>query len=432
MNGPTAQATITRRQVRHYKRPEADKQRPVGGVPTVHPVLDIRVVRLEEYRSMGSSPRKRSSKAGKKVRVRFRRNRSKPGRVKDWTKQARQADDHEVDADRSERVVAKGDLSRQRTIIVHDDEGECHPDLRRGTVIAMRGLYAEVDDGERVWPCTVRRLLRTRLIGEKHPVTVGDRVRFRVETGGDEATQKGVIEAVDKRRGLLRRRTGRRTQTIVANVDRAIIVSSAREPLPKPHLIDRYIVASLAGDVTPVICMNKVDLDHDGSGAAVLKRYTDLGHLTLRTSAITGEGIDSLREVLKDSASVIAGQSGVGKSSLLNVVQPGLKLRVGDIIEQTSKGRHTTSTASLIRLELGGYVVDTPGVRSFDLSIIPRNEFEAYFVEFVDRLADCKFPDCTHIHEADCAVKAALERGEIHPERYESYVQMFEEPGVGK
>jgi ribosome biogenesis GTPase len=163
----------------------------------------------------------------------------------------------------------------------------------------------------------------------------------------------------------------------------------------------------------------------------VLERYRDLEYPTLLTSAVTGEGIDSLREVLKDKASVIAGQSGVGKSSLLNVVQPGLKLRIGDIIEQIGKGRHTTSTASLIRLEVGGYVVDTPGIRSFDLSIIPRNEFEAYFVEFVYRLADCKFPDCTHRHESDCAIKAAVERGEIRPERYESYVQMFEEPGTG-
>lgn len=377
---------------------------------------------------MGSSDRKRGSKAGRKMRVPFRRNRSKPPRTKDWTGQARQAEDREVDAAHSERVEAKGELSRRRTVIAHDDPDADRPDLCRGTVVAMRGLYAEVDDGAALWACTVRRLLRTRLIGDRHPVTVGDHVRFRVETTGDPAGRKGVIESVEKRQGLLQRRAGRRTQTIAANIDQAIIVSSAAEPTPKPHLIDRYVVASLAGEIMPVICMNKADLDSDGSAAAVLERYVDLGYQTLATSAVTGVGIDRLREILENNASVIAGQSGVGKSSLLNIVQPGLNLRTRGITEQTGKGRHTTSTANMIRLQIGGYVVDTPGIRSFDLSIVPRNEFEAYFVEFVDRLADCKFPDCTHVHEDGCAIKAALERGEIHPQRYESYVQLFLEP----
>jgi ribosome biogenesis GTPase len=287
----------------------------------------------------------------------------------------------------------------------------------------MRGLFADVDDGKRVWPCTVRRVLRTRLTEERHPVTVGDRVQFRA--GSDT---EGVIEAVEPRRGQLRRRVGRRVHTIVANVDQAIIVSSADLPLPKPHLIDRYIVASHAGEITPVVCMNKLDLDDDGAARDLLDRYAKLGYTTLATSAVTGDGVTALCEQLKNKASVIAGQSGVGKSSLLNRIQPDLQLKTGDIIEQTSKGRHTTSTATLLRLEVGGYVVDTPGVRSFDLSTVERSEFEAYFVEFVDHVPDCKFPDCTHRHEAECAVIQAVERGEIHPDRYESYVRLFEEP----
>lgn len=379
---------------------------------------------------MGPPSDKRHAKGGngKKVRVPFRRNRSVRRRKTDWTQDAREAEDHEVDADRSESVVAKGRLSRRRTITVHGDEDHVREGLRRGTVLAMRGLFAEVDDGERVCPCTVRRLLRTRLIQERHPVTVGDHVWFRVESGGDEATPEGVIEAVDPRRGQLRRRAGRRIHTMVANVDQAIIVSSVDQPPPKPNLIDRYIVAALAGDVTPVICLNKIDLDPDGASRQLLDRYTRLGYTTLLTSAVDGHGIDALAEVLKDKASVIAGQSGVGKSSLLNVLQPGLQLKTGGIVEQTRKGRHTTSTATLIRLDIGGYVVDTPGVRSFDQSLVARNEFEMYFVEFLEHIPNCKFPDCTHTHEDDCAVKQAVERGEIHPERYESYVRLFEEP----
>lgn len=376
---------------------------------------------------MGSPSRKRKSKGGKKVRVEFRRNRSKPPRQTDWTDKA---EDGAADTKDTERIVAKGDLSRRRTVIVPDDQEAAWEGLSRGTVVAMRGLYADVDDGQRIRSCTVRRILRTQLIEERHPVTVGDYVRFRIEGAGKKTTNEGVIQAVEPRTGQLRRRSGRRIQTIVANVDQAIIVASVQEPTLKPNLIDRYIVSALAGDITPIICINKVDLDVEGMGLSLLERYRTLGYTAVATSAMAGTGIDALTAVLKGKASVIAGQSGVGKSSLLNTVQPGLNLKTGDVMEQTRKGRHTTTTSSLIRLNVGGYVVDTPGIRAFDLTIIPRQEFEAYFVEFVERLRDCKFPDCTHTHEVECAIKAAVENGEIHPERYRSYVQMFKDPGV--
>jgi len=372
-------------------------------------------------------PKESPDQRGRKVRVAFRRNRSKPPRVTDHTRQARESEDNEIDGDRVENVTAKGGLSRRRTVIIRDDDAG-DTDLRRGTVVAMRGLFAEVDDGFRVYSCTARRVLRTRLIKERHPVTIGDHVRFRLEMSAAGAAKEGVIEAVDPRRGQLRRLAGRRVQTIVANVDQAIIVSAAGEPAPKAHLIDRYIVAAHAGDITPIVCMNKIDLDRDGSAAEMLERYADLGYRVLRTSAVSGAGIEELRSVLKGNSSVVAGQSGVGKSSMLNAVQPGLALKVGDVVERTTKGRHTTTTAGLIRLEFGGFVVDTPGIKSFDLSTVPRNEYEALFVEFVPFVADCKFADCTHIHETGCAVMEAVESGRIHPERYESYVRLFQEP----
>lgn len=379
-----------------------------------------------DCRGMGSSDRKRGSKSGKKVRVAFRRNRSKPARVKDWTKRARSAEENEVDAATSEHVVAKGDLSRHRTVTVHDDEGD-HAGTHCGVVVALRGLYADVDDGERLWPCTVTRVLRSRLTEERHPVTTGDRVRFQPVQTAPETQEEGVIVDVLPRRGQLRRRAGRRTQTIVANVDQVIIVSSAAEPYPKPQLIDRYIVSAVVGGVTPVVCMNKIDLDEDGRAAAVLQRYADLSYTAFCTSATSGVGIETLIDTLKDQESVIVGQSGVGKSSLLNAAQPGLKLRTGDVSAQKQKGRHTTTTASLIRLAVGGYVVDTPGIRSFDLSMLEPNEFEACFVEFVEHVPNCKFPDCTHTHEVGCAVKAAVESGHIHTDRYESYVRLLED-----
>ncbi len=384
---------------------------------------------------MSPPSRKRKGKAGKKVRVSLRRNRAKRPRETDWTQQEREGTDRVIDAERSESVAGKGALSRRRTVIVPDDESCEQNQLPVGVVVAMRGLFADVDDGERIRTCTVRRILRTRLIrdrqsrlADRHPVTVGDHVRFRMPPEAKGVVSEGVIEAVEPRGGQLRRLVNRRIHTIVANVDQAIIVSSAAQPSLKPHLIDRYIVASHAGDIKPIVCINKCDLAAGDETSQVAQRYRDLGYVMVLTSALTGEGIDELRTLLKDKASVIAGQSGVGKSSLLNAIQSGLKLQVGDIVEQTQKGRHTTTTALLHRLDVGGYVIDTPGVKSFDLSIVDRDEFEAYFVEFIERVKDCKFPDCTHTHEIQCAIKRAVEKGEIHIERYESYVRMYEEP----
>ena len=371
---------------------------------------------------MAPTPRKKKSIGVKKVRVPLRRNRSSAARTKNWTGRHRTGE--EIEVAHSESVVAKGALSRQRTIIVRDDDAPAEG-LRRGTVVAMRGLYAEVDSDDRIWLCTVRRVLRTRLIKDRHPVTIGDHVHFSLKQTSEGDAFEGVIEAVEPQVGVLQRRSGRRIHTIVANVDQVVIVTSAAQPRPKPHLVDRYIVSALAGNITPIVCLNKIDLD--GGAAEILERWRCLGYTTLSTSAVTGEGINEFRAILKGKETGIAGQSGVGKSSLLNVVQPGLALRTADVNPQAGKGRHTTTTAELIRLDIGGYVVDTPGIRSFDLSIIGKHELEAYFVEFIDRLADCKYPDCTHTHEVDCAVKSAVESGEINPDRYESYITLFDE-----
>jgi len=374
-------------------------------------------------------PSEKPEKRGKKVRVPFRRNRSPRRRDINWTDEARQSDGQDVEAVQREQVVSRGDLSRQRTIKV-PDEIDASPDLLRGVVTAARGLYCEVDDGRRIVSCTVRRVMRTRKIEERSAVTVGDKVRFRVEAEGGGAAPEGVIESVEPRRGVLRRIAGRRVQILAANVDQAVIVASADQPPPRPHLMDRYIVAALDGDITPVICLNKMDLDEHGLAAELAERYRALGYAVLCTSAVTDTNVDAFAEMLHNKESVICGLSGVGKSSLLNAVQPGLGLKVGDVNEQLSRGRHTTTTAALIRLDAGGYVVDTPGIRTFDLSFMDRGQFEACYVEFLPHIEHCKFADCTHRHENGCAVKDAVERGEIHPQRYDSYVHLFEEPGL--
>ena len=298
----------------------------------------------------------------------------------------------------------------------------------------MRGLIADVRIDNAIVHCTVRRILRTRLIRERHPVTVGDEVRVSLASGkvapsaerDDSASpSRGVVEWVAPRRGCLTRKYGNRTHTMVANVDQALIISSVAMPYCKPHLIDRYIVAAHAGEIEPFIVFNKMDLDENDTISGIRSRYDDLEYPTLITSAPTGDGIPELREILRDHTSVLVGQSGVGKSTLLNRVQPDLNLKTAEVSEETEKGTHTTTTAVLLSLETGGYVVDTPGVKTLELADVTPHELEMYFVDIERFVADCKFPDCSHTHESDCSVKKAVEDGNIHPERYESYVRLF-------
>ncbi len=365
---------------------------------------------------------------GRKVRVDFRRNRQDRRRQKKVPPHlAEQVDEIDDLASPSwETVAAKGELSRKRTVV--EGEEPATEGTAEGIVGAVRGLIADVvgPGGERC-AGTVRRGLRTLRIGERHPVVVGDGVRFRPAGARGGSPPEGVIESVLPRRTRLCRATERETHLIAANVDQAIVVASADEPPLKPSLIDRYLVSASAGMMAAVVCVNKMDLDADGYAAEVLERYRRIGYPGVATRSVSGLGIDALREILAGKSAVLAGQSGVGKSSLLNAIQPGLKLRVGEVCRETAKGRHTTTTAQLLKLEAGGYVVDTPGVRAFDLAMIPVSELEAHFVEFEKYVAGCKFPDCTHIHETGCAVIAAVERGEIHPARHASYVRLFRE-----
>src|SRR5215213_2506509 len=231
-----------------------------------------------------------------------------------------------------------------------------------------------------------------------------------------------MIERVEPRHGVLTRASRRREQVLVANVDQLIIVMSLVEPDLKPHLIDRYLATAQQGGLAPILCLNKSDLVEHANLQPLIGAYTQLGVLT---SAKSGDGVDRLRELLKDRATVFSGQSGVGKSSLLNAIQPGLALKVSTVSELTQKGRHTTTTAELIKLDFGGWVVDTPGVRQLQLWDVIPEEVEGYLPEFRPFVALCAFPDCTHTHETKCAVKRAVGRRQIGARRYHSYLGMF-------
>lgn len=387
----------------------------------------------------------------KKVRVELRKNRAKPPRDKDFTR-GYQEHGFENEATLSgERVRSKGDLSRHRTIIQNETatthSGDASASVampavdstisRAGRVLRVHGLWSVVEgeDG-RLFRCAVRRLLKTFVTDARNIVTTGDRVWFRPAQLSNmeaipaaeqipETMPEGLIERVEPRHGVLTRSSRRREHVLVANVDQLVIVMSLVEPGLKPHLIDRYIAAAEQGGLTPIVCLNKADLAPAEVLQPLIGAYSQLGITTFLTSAVNGQGLDQLRRLLIGRATVFSGQSGVGKSSLLNALEPGLGLRVREVSETTQKGRHTTTTAELIRLDSGGWVVDTPGLRQLQLWNIRPEEVEGLFREFRPWVPLCTFPDCSHTHETGCAIKRAVERKLISGRRYMSYLGLF-------
>lgn len=297
-----------------------------------------------------------------------------------------------------------------------------------GVVLSVvGGVYVVELEGGRVLEASLRgRLKQERRTGDR--VVAGDRVGVAVT--GEEA----VIESVAERSSELARRApgGRGAKVIVANVDQVVAVFSAARPEPHTGMLDRFLVLAEANRLPALIVVNKTELVSD-VGTSSSERYADpfapypaAGYEVLRTSAKTGLGVAELRDRLCGRESVLTGPSGVGKSSLLNLVQPGLGLRIGDVSESVGKGRHTTVAALLIPLECGGYVADTPGLRELGLWGVEPEELRDCFPEFRDRAHGCRFgSSCTHTHEPDCAVRDAVAAGQVDAVRYASYERLL-------
>ncbi len=266
----------------------------------------------------------------------------------------------------------------------------------------------------------VRQLLRSLTTDDRSIVTTGDHVWLRPGSG-----EEGLIERVEPRHGVLTRASRGRKHILVANVDQVVIVMSLVEPTLKPHLIDRYLASAEQGGIQAVVCLNKADLIDPAEYQPIVGFYSQLGVPALLTSAATGVGIDRLKGYLRSRQTVFSGQSGVGKSSLLNAIQPGLGLRVREVSDVNQKGKHTTTSTQLLKLDLGGWVFDTPGIRQFELWDIIPEEVEGFFAEFRPWVPLCAFPDCTHTHEERCAVKRAVRRRLIDADRYVSYLGLF-------
>jgi ribosome biogenesis GTPase / thiamine phosphate phosphatase len=337
-----------------------------------------------------------------------------------------------------------------------EGESDLSDDLREGTVVrAISNFYdvlpagAEPTDPGALIRCRARDKLRKDLVlteskarpqrvrqvkrlNVMEPVAIGDRVRFRSVPGSGTAMPEGMIEEVLPRERELSRQaitTGSVPvgQVLVANLDQVILVFAAADPFPSPGLIDRFLVSCESRQLPALICINKVDLGIDELLAHDLEVFERAGYTVLRVSAADGTGLDALRATVRNRISAFVGPSGVGKSTLLNTLEPGLGLRVGEVSEATGKGMHTTRYAQLVPLSGGGFLADTPGLRALGLWAVDKDELDQFFPEFRPFISQCRFGNCAHVDDAGCAVRDAVERGEIDARRHASYVKLFTE-----
>ena len=288
-----------------------------------------------------------------------------------------------------------------------------------GKIIKGIGGFYYVDTEKGLYECRARGIFR------KNKITplVGDRVSISVV---DKENKKGVVEEIEKRDTEL-------VRPPIANVDKALIVFAIKNPAPNLSLLDRFIVLAEKENLEIVIVFTKVDLDADGELLEELKSiYEVSGYKVIPVSNKLKLNIDKIKEELKENTVVFAGPSGVGKSSLLNEVDKNFELKTGEVSDKIKRGKHTTRHAELLKLECGGMVADTPGFSSLTLDDIDESELKEYFIEF-DKHDDCRFGSrCIHENEPSCAVKEAVENGEIFKKRYESYIQLLNEIRSGK
>jgi ribosome biogenesis GTPase len=375
----------------------------------------------------------------RRVRKQIKRNR-KPKRVRrrDW--KCYGFDDldalDELDISQNERIMPRGEQERRwanLALMEPEERGEDTFEERspgeeaegqRGIVVEVSSSLCRVDLSGRSLICSVRGSLSAEETGYANVVAVGDEVIV-----SENGLGQGVVEMALPRRSVLARPDvfhDHLQQVIAANVNQLLIVASWRDPVIWLELIDRYLIAAERHGLMPILCVNKIDLAEDMAICrATLQPYLDLGYRVLFTCALTGQGVDKLRELLRGQATVLAGLSGVGKSSLLSAVQPGLQLRTGPVSEYSGQGRHTTAQVVLHWLEVGGYVVDTPGIREFGLSGLRQGELAHFYPEIAAVAGGCRFDDCAHIYEPGCAVKAAVQQGRVSATRYHSYKKIY-------
>ena len=299
--------------------------------------------------------------------------------------------------------------------------------LMQGVVIKSTGSWyiVKTDDGE-LLNCRIRGKFRMQDIKSTNPIVVGDRVKLSQEE------ESFLIDELFDRKNIIVRKSvnlSKQTHILASNIDQAILVVTMLSPQTSTGFIDRFLVSAQAYGVDVVILFNKTDL-YDKATLALLEErrsiYEKIGYRCLSKSTLNDD-LSDIKELMKAKVNVISGHSGVGKSTLLNSIQPNLNITTQEISEQHQQGQHTTTFSEMHELDFGASIIDTPGVRGFGLIEMNKYELGDYFVEFFKLKSDCKFNNCLHINEPKCAVKLALENGEIAPSRYKNYLNMLEQ-----
>lgn len=299
-----------------------------------------------------------------------------------------------------------------------------------GVVVKSTGSWYQVktQDGNYV-QCRIKGKFRLEGIKHTNPIAVGDQVDFEIETNNEQNT--GVINKIHDRKNYIIRKSSnlsKQTHIIASNIDQALLVASMVQPQTSLGFIDRFIMTAEAYHIPTMLIFNKADL-YEGPLIDMLEEtmsiYKNIGYQCFETSVINGKNTDHLKSILKDKTTLVAGHSGVGKSSLLNSISPGLNLKTGDISNFSQKGTHTTTFAEMFELSFGGNIIDTPGIKEFGIVDFNESEISHYFKEMRPFITQCRFNNCKHLNEPGCAVKEAVEKGEIASERFESYINIL-------
>jgi len=291
-----------------------------------------------------------------------------------------------------------------------------------GIVVRGHGKSFIIRSGGQEFSCEIRGKIKY-WADSTTPVAVGDDVVISTNRDGS-----GMIEVVEKRRSMFCRPakgSNQDKQIIAANIDQLAVVASVKQPTLKPGLIDRFLISAQLGNLKSLVIINKIDLGRIPLLDDLQKAYSDIGIPNYAISAITGEGLDLLEPALAEHRTIFAGHSGVGKSTILNHLIPGLNLKVGDVSEHTNRGIHATSSIELFELPHGGYVVDSPGLKVLGLWELQKKGLDRYFPELCRFADNCRFAGCCHIPEPDCAVKNAVKDGLIPEFRYKGYVTIY-------
>jgi len=301
----------------------------------------------------------------------------------------------------------------------------------QGTIVRVTGSWHDVrlENGE-ILPCRIIGKLRLEDIRTTNPVGVGDQINVEMD-GGDNS--KGIITEVLPRRNYVVRQSPRKKHELhllASNIDQAVLVTTIIQPNLKMGFIDRFLLMTEPHDIPVIIVLNKSDLfgeEEEEIFGGLKIMYEEIGHEVMSCSSNSGQGLEEMKEILKGKTTLVAGQSGVGKSTLINTLQPGLGLKTDEISDYSGKGQHTTTFAEMFTLDWGGYIIDTPGIKMLSFNNLEPLDVAHNFKEFFMKSAECRFPNCLHRDEPGCAVKAAIEEGSISSLRYEHYLQILSE-----